>query len=152
MRCQQVGGQEGVKESKLVCLTLSCLPTLRQRAFQTVALFVYLMKSLLLRKYVLGDRKFDVVAYICWQCSQMLSIIDLRHCCVVKVLCTRPATCITDGLHHATHCSTVSIQARKPFIGMHIHKTSHARTLHRHLTAAGLACCLQLTTNGMALQ
>jgi len=27
MRCRQVGGQEDVKKSKLVCLTLSCLPT-----------------------------------------------------------------------------------------------------------------------------
>ncbi len=27
MRCRQVSGQEGVEESKLVCLTLSCLLT-----------------------------------------------------------------------------------------------------------------------------
>ncbi len=85
MRFWQVGGQEDVKESKLVCLTLSCLPTFRQLAFQTVVLFVYLMKSLLLRKHVLGD-KLEMVAYIWWQ-----TFPDVQHHWSEALLCSQDA-------------------------------------------------------------
>ncbi len=41
------------------------------------------MKSLFLRKHVLGD-KFEMVAHIWWQCCQMYNIMGLRHYCDVK--------------------------------------------------------------------
>ncbi len=79
------------------------------------------------------------------------SIMSLRHCCEVKMLCTGSATCFADGIACATHCSTVPKQARKLSTGTQIQETSHALTLY-HYTAAGFTCHQQLTTIGMALQ
>jgi len=62
------------------------------------------------------------------------SIMSLRHCCEVKMLCTGSATCFADGIACATHCSTVPKQARKLSTGTQIQETSHASTLY-HYTA-----------------